>query len=172
MNIIDSRLGEPIMSRFPWKTCLITDSKGEEFPGYITRGSKSENGQYEYFEASRVFPYEYRGKEVLVDVESAGQPFRVYSWSNKRNAYKTDKGRKNPETGKREGVFTAVITMDPRPVYTLVAFSAPEELLKNMSPEQRAAFKTLEAEDAERFIGHPAFSAQMIDNTYDHSKEH
>lgn len=152
MSVIDSRIGEPIMSKFPWETCIITSPEGEEFPGYITRGSKDANGEYEFFEASRVFVYEYQGREVLVDIEKMQQPFLVYH-RRKSGKYHTEKASspKNPVTGKKE-IFKAFITQDQRDVYTYAGHSIPDEFLVNVSDEDRAALKRLEAEEIEMFL--------------------
>jgi len=151
MNVIDSRIGEPIMSKFPWETCIITSPEGEEFPGYITRGNKDANGVYEFFEASRVFVYEYQGREVLVDIDKMKQPFMIYHRLKSGN-YHTKRGAKNPSTGKAAGIFKAAITKDQRDVYTYAGHSIPDEFLVNVSEEDRAELKRFEAEEIEMFL--------------------
>lgn len=146
------------MSRFPWETCTIITPDGTEFPGYITRGSKDANGDYEFFEASRVFVYEYQGREVLVDIEAMKQPFLVYH-RRKSGKFRTEKSKspKNPETGKKE-IFTAVVVHDHRDVYTYMGHSIPDEFLRNVSEEDRANLKHLETEEVEMFLS-GAFSS-------------
>jgi hypothetical protein len=145
------------MSRFPWETCIITTPEGETYPGYISRGGhKDANDEYEFFEASRVFPYEYRGEEVLVDIDKAKEPFRVFT-RRKNGEYKTKKGAKNPKTGGKDGQFSAIIVRDHRDVYTYMGHTVPDELITNPSESALKTLKEIEEKELEFFLSGKVF---------------
>jgi hypothetical protein len=142
-NKIDSRLTEPAVVRFGFKSCTITTAEGVTVPAMIGRTSLDDNGNIEFFEAVEVYPGEYQGEEVLVDFAMLKNPYHLFH-HRKDGAFRTER--------KYGPIQTAALTEEHIPVITYNLPAIPEELYPRLSPETAAEMRKLQTQQVEDFL--------------------
>lgn len=142
-NKIDSRLTEPAVMRYGFKSCLITNAEGITVPGMIGRTSTDDNGNIEFFEAVEVYPGEYQGEEVLVDFAAMKNQYSLFH-RRKDGTFRTER--------KYGPIQTAALTEKHIPVITYHLAAIPEELYPRLKPETAAEMRELQARQVEEFL--------------------
>lgn len=143
MKQLDPRLTAPAVMDYTFKSCTITSPEGEVVPGMIGRISCSDNGKVEFFEASEVFPAEFKGEKVLVDYPEMKLPIRLFK-RRKDGTFRTDK---------KKGVFYSVkFDETPTKVLTYHLLAFPDEAIAKLTKETATAMRELEARQIEAFL--------------------
>lgn len=142
-NKIDSRLTEPAVMRYGFKSCTITTAEGVTVPAMIGRTSLDDNGTIEFFEAVEVYPGEYQGEEVLVDFAVMKNPYHLFH-RRKNGTFRTER--------KYGPIQTATLTEEHIPVITYHLSAIPEELYSRLSPETAAEMRELQERQVEDFL--------------------
>lgn len=142
-NKIDSRLTEPAVMRYGFKSCTITNAEGVTVPAMIGRTSFDDNGNIEFFEAVEVYPGEYQGEEVLVDFAMLKNPYHLFH-HRKNGTFRTER--------KYGPIQTATLTEKHIPVITYNLPAIPEELYPRLSAETAAEMRELQAQQIEEFL--------------------
>lgn len=143
MKQLDPRLTEPALVNYGFAACEITTPEGDVVPGMLGRVNKDDDGNVEFFEATRVFPAQFKGEDVLVDYPEMKTPFLLY-FRKKDGTFKTKK--------KRGPVHTATLNEDPRKVFTYHMLAFPEEAIAKMKEETATAIRELEARQVEDYL--------------------
>lgn len=143
LNKIDSRLTEPAVMRYGFKSCTITDAESVTVPAMIGRTSTDDNGNIKFFEAVEVYPGEYQGEEVLVDFAMLKNPYSLFH-QRKDGRFRTER--------KYGPIKTATLTEEHIPVITYHLSAIPEELYPQLSPETAAEMRELQARQIEDFL--------------------
>lgn len=142
-NKIDSRLTEPAVMRYGFKSCTITNAEGVTVPAMIGRTSFDDNGNIGFFEAVEVYPGEYQGEEVLVDFAMLKNRYHLFH-HRKDGTFRTEQ--------KYGPIQTATLTEEHIPVITYHLSAIPEELYPRLSPETASEMRELQAKQIEEFL--------------------
>lgn len=143
MKQLDPRLTKPMLMDLGGKSCILTTPEGETQFGVVARIHCDDNGKVEFFEASEVFPAEFKGEEVLVDYAQMKAPVRLYK-RRKDGTFRTDK--------KKGEFFTAVLDEQPTKVLTYFMLAFPDEALAKISEDTAEQMREMEIRLVEEFV--------------------